>query len=51
MPFVDPEGLLQHAENSTSCPYPETDLSSSCPHTEVLKIRFNPLAPEFPFKF
>jgi hypothetical protein len=41
MPFVGPEGLLQHSENSTSCPCPEPDQSSSCPHTEVLKIRFN----------
>jgi len=37
--FMEPEGLLPHAQVPATCPYSEPDQSSHCPPSHYLKIR------------
>jgi hypothetical protein len=36
---MEPEGLLSHLQDPATCPYPEPDRSSLCPHpTSLISI-------------
>jgi hypothetical protein len=39
--FKEPEGSLLYSQVPATCPYPEPDLSSPCPHIPFLKIFLN----------
>jgi len=38
---MKPEGSLPHSQVLATCPYPEPDQSSPCPHTHFLKAHRN----------
>jgi len=46
--FMQPEGSLPHSQVPATCPYPEPDLSSPCPHIPLPKIHINITLPSMP---
>ena len=46
--FMEPEGSSPHSQVPATCPHPESDQSSPCPSSHVLKIHFNIILPSTP---
>jgi hypothetical protein len=47
--FMEPEGSSPHSQQPSTCPYPEPDRSSLCPHpAHFSKIHFNIIFPSTP---
>ena len=45
---MEPEGSLPHSQVPATCLYPETDQSSLCPTSSILKIHLNIILPHKP---
>ena len=45
---MEPEGSLPHSQEPASCPYSESDQSSSCTPSHFLKIHINIILPSTP---
>jgi hypothetical protein len=45
---MEPEGSSLYTQKPATCPYPELNLSSLRPHTNLSKIHFNIILPSTP---